>query len=68
MPIALAIPPLTAKNRGGGALIQDCVLNRANTVLVLSCDERNVGNCPMLELILKNDAKLIIFNHLSVYQ
>ena len=32
MTIALAIPPLTVKNRGGGALIQDRALNRANTV------------------------------------
>ena len=31
MTIALAIPPLTMKNRGG-ALIQDCALNWANTV------------------------------------
>ena len=32
MTIALAIPPLTVKNRGGGALIRDCALNRANKV------------------------------------
>ena len=32
MTIALAIPPLTVKIRGGGALIRDCALNRANTV------------------------------------
>ena len=33
MTIALAIPPLTVKNRGGGgALIRDRALNRANTV------------------------------------
>ena len=35
MTIVLAIPPLTVKNRGvgvGGALIQDRVLNQANTV------------------------------------
>ena len=30
MTIALAIPPLTVKNRG--ALIQECALNRANMV------------------------------------
>ena len=31
--IALAIPPLTVKNRGGGgALTRDCALNWANTV------------------------------------
>ena len=33
MTIALAIPPLTLKNRGGGALIRDRALNRANTVV-----------------------------------
>ena len=37
MTIALAITPLTMKNRGGGggggALIQDHALNRANTVI-----------------------------------
>ena len=31
--LALAGHPKSAKNRGGGALIQDSVLNRANTVL-----------------------------------
>ena len=36
MTIALAIPPLTVKNKGGGvALIRDRVLNRANTVGIL---------------------------------
>ena len=32
MTIGLAIPPLTVKNSGGGALIRDRALNRANTV------------------------------------
>ena len=32
MTIGLAIPPLTVKNRGGGALILDCALNWANRV------------------------------------
>ena len=32
--LALAGPPKSAKNRGGGALIQDSALNRANTVMV----------------------------------
>ena len=35
MTIALAIPSLTMKNRGG-ALIRDHALNRANTLLLLS--------------------------------
>ena len=44
MTIALAIPPLTMKNRGGGvALIQDRALNRANTVFVIVDTESTIG-------------------------
>ena len=40
MTIALAIPPLIVKNRGGGggALIWDRALNRANTVCEVITD------------------------------
>ena len=46
MTIALAIPPLTVKNRGGGALIQDRALNRANTVRIsLPSHRRYIHRC-----------------------
>ena len=38
MPIALAIPPLTVKNRGG-ALIYDSALIQANTVYNFADDQ-----------------------------